>query len=329
MSQGDGERPPDRIAGRPLDDAVEAVVAEDDVRDPSEVRGTLSHVTDEEGMVTTDAVDEALSYLSNVVSTPETRAELAAIELSDAREAAEPVADLDTVGARLDAFTARLDAVETRLPELGADLRTLIDDAAHDDVYETAAEIRRLTVAANRVQGAADELQVDIEEFERWLADPDVRFEAFAEELDALDGSLADLADAVESVADAERGEHAVDGAEPAVAWADAALRHRSVGPLFPDLRAELADLRTWNDREGIDAADRAAELGRRLDDLHDRWRATGDRLDDVARPAWRERFGDRLSAFETTLDALEPPVDWGAVQTELDEHRAAIDEPT
>jgi division protein CdvB (Snf7/Vps24/ESCRT-III family) len=329
MSQEDGERPPDRIAGRPLDDAVDAVVAEDDARDRSEVRGTLSHVT-EDGVVTTDAVDEALSYLSNVVSTPETRAELAAIELSDAREAADPVADLDTVQARLDAFAARLDAVEARLPELGADLRALVaDDAAHDDVYETAAEIRRLTVAANEVQGTADELQVDIEEFERWLGDPAVRFEAFAEELDALDGSLADLAEAVGSMTDAERGEQTVGGAEPAVAWADTALRHRSVGPLFPDLRAELADLRTWNDRDGIDAADRTAELERRLDDLHDRWQATGDRLHDVSRPAWRERFGDRLSAFEATLDALEPPIDWGTVQAELDEHRAAIDDST
>ena len=346
MSQEDGERPPDRIVGLSIDDAADVLVAADETRDRDAVGRALSYVV-EDGVVTENGVDEALSHLSKVVSTPETRAELAAIELADAREAAVPVADLDTVQARLDAFEERLDAVESRVAELGAELQTLVaadDPSDAEERYERAVGIQQLTRGANDTQRAADELQVDVEEFQRWLADPERRYDEIGEGLDALDESLTDLAGVVDDVAAGSDGGTAAgssdgtdaeedDGArrdgetDPAAAWADAALRHRAVGLLFPDLRAELADLRTMDEGNGVDAdvRDRAAEVDARLDDLRERWRAIGDRLDDGARPAWRERYSDRVAGFEEAIDTVEPPIDWGAVQAELDEHRAAL----
>jgi hypothetical protein len=115
--------------------------------------------------------------------------------------------------------------------------------------------------------------------------------------------------------------------ADPAVGWIDATFRHRAVGLLFADLRAELADLRTMAERQAsADAVADVDDLDGRLAALEDRWAALGDRLDDLARPSWHDRFDDRLTALEGALDGFEPPVDWGRVQAALDEHRAGID---
>ncbi len=330
MNQEDGERPPAELDGRPLDEAVD-VVAREEARDPAEVRRALSYVTDEDGVVTSDAVDDAFGELSKVVSTPETRVELARIAFEDATETAEPVADVDVVRARLDRFEERLEQIEAHVPELGRELSELVGDS-ESDLYDTAVGIQRLTVAANRAQGAADELQVDLEEFERWVANSEVRHDEFADELDALDGSLDDLASAVDAVAEraADEGDSPDADVEPDAVWVDTSLRHRAVGLLFADLRTELDALQAWPvEDEGAGdetTADRAAELDERLDDLEARWRALGDRLDGVARPAWREQYDDVLDGFEDALDDFEPPLDWSEVQATLDEHRGRVD---
>jgi chromosome segregation ATPase len=318
MSQNGGERSPDGLAGLSLDDAVERVVARGDTPDADEVRRVLSTVT-EDGVVTEAAAKDELAHLAKVVSTPETRVELAGMALSDARETAEPVAHLDVVSDRLAAFEARLDAVERRVSELGVALQSLVDDDT-SGLYERADDIRNLTQAANRTQQAADELAVDIEEFERWLTDADVRADSFADEIDALEASLSDLADTVDAIADEIADETAPT---PTSAWADTALRHRSVSLLFDDLRSELATLRTWPDTEG-QGLPSAETFEDRLDDLRARWEHTGDRLDDLS--PGDGRYDDLLSSFERALDDVEPPVDWGAVQDVLDEHRESID---
>ncbi|WP_152042822.1 halo transducer protein [Salinigranum salinum] len=337
MSPEDGEPGLDRIEGVPLDDAVDRVVA-DTGRDPDAVRRALSHVTDDEGVVSTDAVDDALAHLSKVVSTPETRAEFAAIELSDAREAAEPVADVDTVAARLDAFESRLDAVEARVADLGVELQRLVDGDATDDLFETAAAIRDLTETANATQRAADELYVDAEEFQRWLATPVARYDEFASELDALDESLDALAGTVDDLADAVAGgtddaAADVDADDPALGWFEATLRHRAVGLLLADLRAELADLHTLAARDAAGTTADSDDDGASLDDLDDRldalerrWHALDDRLDDLARRRWHDRFADQLRALDAALDPFEPPIDWTDVQAALDDVREDVD---
>jgi hypothetical protein len=331
MTDEDRERPStaDPIVGRPLDEAVERVVAREDASDPDAVREALSYVT-EDGVVTPGAVDDALGELSKVVSTPESRAEFAGIELSNAREAAEGVADLATVRSRLDSLESRLDAVESWVDELGAELRGVLDTAAEsDDLYRVAVGIRELTATATAAQRAADEIYVDAQELQEWLATWEVRadeldddVDGLADTLDRLEGVADDVADAA---ADAEAGD-APEGVDVAVAWADATLRHRVVDLLFADLRADVEAFRAWNDRVDIDDGGRLDAVDGRLDDLRDRWRETGDRLDDLARPAWRERFGDRLSAFDAALGGFEPPVDWGDVQATLDEYRPDAD---
>ncbi|AUV83027.1 halo transducer protein [Salinigranum rubrum] len=278
--------------------------------------------------MTDDAVDDAFGELSKVVSTPETRTELARIAFEEATETAEPVDHIDVVRARLDRFEERLERIEAHVPELGRELSELVGDS-EADLYDTAVGIQRLTTAANRAQGAADELQVDLEEFERWVANPEVRHDEFADELDALDGSLDDLAGAVDAVADARAadGDDAETDTDPAVVWVDTSLRHRAVGLLFADLRTELDALREWpaSGDDGTEA-DRVTELDGRLDDLDARWRALGDRLEGVARPAWHERYDDVLDGFEDAVDDFEPPLDWSEVQATLDAHRGRVD---
>ena len=53
-----------------------------------------------------------------------------------------------------------------------------------------------------------------------------------------------------------------------------------------------------------------------------------GDRLADRRRPAWTDRHGDRLSAFEAALDGFEHPVPWDEVRAELERHRPSVDGP-
>jgi len=337
MSQED-DAAPDDVAGLPVEDAVDAVVARDDGndRDRGEVRAALETVA-EDGVVAWDGVDAALAHVSKVVATPETRVELAARGLSDAREAASPVADLDAVDSRLTAFEARLAAVESRTADLGADLQALVarpgEGDPDADLYATARGIRQLTADANEAHRAADELGVDVEEFEEWLADPDVRYEEFEGDVDAVERSVDELAAAVDRLAadlaegDDGDGEGAGDEegntpADAAATWFDLTLRSRVIGLLLADVRAELADLRTWADREDLDHGERLDAFDARLADLDDRVVAAGDRLDDLARPDWRARFDDRLDAFGSALDGLEPPVDWGEVQATLEEHR-------
>lgn len=320
MSQeGDADGP--ELLGLPLSDAVDAVVDAGDGRDPETVRETLATVA-EDGVVTEDGVEAALGRASKVVATPETRVELAADALDSARAAADHVSDLGAVRSRLDGFEARLDAAEDRVAALGDDLQALVERAGEPGgTYAVAAGIRRLTEAANAVQRAADDLSGDLEAFERWVGDQDRRVRQFRGDLDALADYREELADAAERLeaVDGDGG----DGSDfdPAVAWVDATLRHRVLGLLLADLRAEFDDLRTWADREGLDD-DWAADVGDRLDRLDDRGAATGDRLAELARPAWRDRFGDRIAAFEDALDDFAPPVAWRDVQATLDEHR-------
>ena len=352
MSQEERNDGRESILGESVTDAAERVVARNDSRDPETVRTTLETVA-EDGEVTRDGIDSALGHASKVVSTPETRAELAEMALSEARERAAPAADLGVVQSRLDAFEARLADVQDRTDGLGEDLQSVVGRAedlesaedhgtSADDpdtadtpdteaVYALARDLRELTDRANEVQLAADELQMDVEDFERWLGDPDLRNDELGDDVDAFEGSLNELSSAIgdlETLTDegAEAVGEEVSAQELATTWADAGLRVRLHGLLLEDLWAELEDLRTWADREDLDEDDRPAGIEARLDDLHHHRAGLEDRLDDLAQPEWRERYGEHLTGFEDALADVEPPVQWGVVQAELEEHRSRID---
>ncbi|WP_255197863.1 hypothetical protein [Halorarius litoreus] len=311
----------DSIDGLELDDAVDAVTAADETHDPEAVRAALDYVTDDEGVVREAAVDPAFGELSKVVSTPETRVELAQMALDDARETAEPVADIDAVAARLDDFEARVDALDARVEALGEQLGSLIDDHGEAaDLYETAEGIRALTDEANRVQVEADELQQHLEAFERWVDTESLRLDELEEDVAAAESEVDDLVAAVEKL-DAVLDQLDPDAADELVAgWLHTTVGRRVTDLLLTDLRAEIEDLRAWPG--GVEDTDRLAAIEADVDELAERTTATAETLDALVAPEWDERFGDRLADLDAALDAVEPPVDWGAVQEIVEEHR-------
>lgn len=350
------------IDGLALDEAVDRVVDREDDRDPETVRAALEHVT-EDGFVSGAAVEDALKDTSKLVATAETRAELARIAMDDAREAAEPVADIPTVAARLDRFEAEVSAVEERAADLGEAVQSVVDDSEDPEARFAVAEgIRRIEARSRAVQRDADDLQFDLEDFERWLDSHDARVAALGDDVDALASSfdalaaaVDDLADGIEDAADAaddpvagraEGDGPEGDGADDSSAgldhaWFDATLRVRVIGLTVADLRAELADIRAWTDRadENTDASDTGAAdesdaeaadgldaIEARLDDVDARREALEARLDDLATPAWHDRYGDRIDGFERDLDALAPPVEWGAVERALEARRNDVE---
>lgn len=309
MSPEEGPRV--AIDGRPIDEAVEAVVDAGGSRDPDRVRAALDYVT-EGGVVRDAAVEPAFGHLSKVVSTPETRVELAEIALEDARETAEPVAHLDTVAARLEAFEQRVQRVADRAAGLGDELSAVID--RHDgplDLYPTAVGIRRLTERANALRAAADDVQRDLGGFENWVETESARLDDLEEDVAAAEGEFDDLVGAVDTLA---------SGAvyDPAVHWVRSVVGCRVTELLVADLRAEAADLRNWPG--GVDDESRLAGVEADIDALDDRLDDLDDRLDDLAEPAWRDRYDDGVAAFEAALDEVSPPVDWGALQQLVEE---------
>ncbi|QLH80501.1 halo transducer protein [Halosimplex pelagicum] len=329
---GDGTGASDDFDGTELDGlaveaAAERVRAREPDRDPETVRAALSFVA-EDGVVSREALEESLKLTSKVLTTAETRAELATIALDDAREAAGSAPDLPTVDARLESFEAEVAAVEDRAAALGEDLQSVVDDREDPAArFAIADGLRRVDERAREVQRTADEIQFDLEEFERWLTSHAVRVRELGEDVDALATSLDDLATAVDAI-EAAGDDAGAAADDPARVWFDATLSHRATGLTVADLRAELDDLRTWADREDADPVDEGGldDLAGRLDDLAERREALGDRLGAVAEPEWSDRFGERVAAVESELADCEPPVDWGVVGSVLAEHRGDLE---
>lgn len=299
------------LEGLSLEAAVDSV---DDSADRETVRETLAVVSDE-GTVRRAAVDDALANASKVVTTAETRAELAAGKLEDVRGTAAPVSDLAPVAARLDRFEARLESIQERTTTLGERLRRIVDDKDEGSLYELAAEIRRLTATAKEVQRDADDLQFELDPVEAWLETPDRRVEAFLEDVDAVEASLEEIEATIETLS----ADDTDTRTDPAAAWAAASIQHRVAALLIADLRAELAALREWADREDTE---QPSDVDPQLDELATRRDRVGQRLAEVADPAWRERFGDRIGSFEDELDGVEPPVERGDLEDTIQRYR-------
>jgi chromosome segregation ATPase len=311
------------VEGLSIDEAVARVVDADPSFDPEGARRTLYHVT-EDGTVTRAAVDDALAHAAKVVATPETRIELAGIALDEARDTAAPVADIDLVAARLDAFATRLTALEERADGLGDELESITDMADDTALFELATRLQALTVTANEVQAAADELTMDIEAFERWVTAPSQRADDLVADCDALDEAIAALE---RSVAGLDRAaERAPE--RTGRAWADAALRCRLLAALVADCRAEHAALTTLAGRSATDGdpdADWVARLDDRLAVLSDELASLQDDINAVARAAWHEQYGDTVAGLDAEIDALEHPIDWATARSAFEKRRAAI----
>lgn len=330
---------PDRsvaIEGLPADEAVQRVLDAVDGADLETVRATVARVAgdgeDGEKVVSRSAAESTLAHCSKVVTTAETRTEFAGGAVEDAREAAGDAPDLGVVEGRLSALEDDLATVETRADDLGTDLQATLEHLDDpDSLYAVGVGIRRLYARAHDVTRTADELATDAEEFGRWLDDPGRRVEDLSADIDAFEEFLDGIDRAVGALPEGGSGRDPTDsggaGGDPGPAWFDASLRHHVTDALLADVGAELDDLRTWADRVDIDASARPEvkdfdALAGRIDDIDDRRTRLGARLDDLARPAWRDRYGDRLADFEAAIAGFDPPVDWRAVLAELDAHR-------
>lgn len=305
------------LAGRDVEAAADAVRARDGCRDPETVRAALERVA-EDGVVTVDAADDALAHASLTVSTAENRVEFAAVTLADAREEVQAagVEDLAVVASRLDSLGDRASTLEDRAAALAGDLRALSDAT---DLYELGAGVRDLTDRADALQRDADALKGDVDDFAAWVGSHETRVAALADDVAALDTALADLAETLDAVAAGAADD------DTGLAWAEASLRARAFELTLADLRAEREALLTWAARADA-PVDRLDEVADSLDDAAERLAAAEDRLDTLARPAWAARFGPALSAVESDLAAVDPPVAWRAVSGILEEHRAALE---
>ena len=293
---------------------VERVVQRTDA-DPERVRAALDPVADGE-RITTETVEGAVSDTAKLLTTAETRVELAAIAFDDATEATAGVDDCALVRERLAAFSARLDAVTERAAALGPALPKPDQEAlgSAESLYELGLDLRDVATRAQGVIQTADDLAFDLEQFESWVGRPERRHEEFSEDAALVEESVTALADAVAAVEDDD---------EPGVAWAEVTMRARVLDLLVADLRAELDDLWTLAERQGArvppEHEQRVAATAREVGRLR-------ARLTDRAEPAWRERFAPELNALATELAEMEPPVDWGAVDAVLSSQRAALE---
>jgi hypothetical protein len=307
-----------RVFDRPVADAAAALASAGD-READAIADDLSLFV-EDGVVSRDRVDEALAGLAKVVSTPETRVEVAARQVDRAHEAAAHVADLDAVAARLDGLDERLAEVEATVETLGGRLSSVLDRADNPAVVPTVArEIEALTDDANAAQMAADDLREDAVATVRWAESAETRAREFGEDLEVVASSVDGVAAAANWLAgESDAPPEGVETDDPGLVWAEASVGAAVADLLLADLRAELADLGTWADREGADPL--LADHEAHLDDLVARRDRAADRLDDLAWPAWEEAHGDRVAQAVTTVASFDPPVEWGAVRAALDE---------
>lgn len=335
---------PEEMDGLSTEEATERILQRDDSLNRETVRERLGYVT-RDGVVCQEGVKDGLTEVAEIISSPENRIDLALREFDTATELAEPVADQPVVASRMETFEERLFGLKEEVDRLGPELNELFNEWLEkpDDVYAMADGLHQHATRGRRMHRMVDELITDLESFQEWVQDGSVRFDELERDVEAIDETLDDLAEALAELSgevesdesgetesddpddpDQEAGSDAETGEpDPVFVWLDAAMRHRLAGLLVDDLETELRGLRSWPDRAGD--GERADAIADRIAEIRSRWTDLGDRINAAARPAWRERFADRLAAFESDLDAFSPPVDWGEVQATLQEHQAEI----
>ena len=324
MTEADSDGNPKKLDGLSIERAVDMV--DETKADPGEVRETLAIVAKEDS-IRRAAVDDALANASMVVTTAETRVELAGDKLDSAQAAAIPVSDLQFVSDRVHNFEARMSNIEERADDLGDAIQHVIEMKETGNLYRIARRIKAVTNAASEVQQAADNLQGELDAFEAWLTHPERRIEELAVDLDSLANSVSELTDVVENLdaSGREAGDdaHSDPGSEPARRWAAAMIRHRVLSLLIRDLNAELTAVHTWAEREGLTSP---SGIEPRLAEVQERHAALEERLTARAAPEWTEQFNQQLSALNEALEAMEPPVVWADVDAVVAEHRPTVE---
>jgi DNA-binding phage protein len=321
--------PPERgqLDGLSIDDALEEIDPADG--EGSDIRAALGHVA-EDGTVSADAAEAGLSETSLLISTIENRAEVASHRLSDARKTAAQKPDLDVIDRRLSRFETRMAGIRDDRDAVSEQLETIFDRFDETmPLYELGAQLRSLTKRARSIQQTADELYMDLDDFETWLEDPQQRQNALHADLDAIADTLSGLQVDLELL-EREDTNESVSSSElpsnPGVTWVDATYRSYVVELLLDDVRSEHAELRDWVEN-GASDPDTTSEsdptVVERLQSLQAELERLDDRLETVAIPEWHERFDDDIEQFQA---AIAEPVDWGKVQATLETYRERIE---
>lgn len=319
MTEAEPNDSHNKLDGLSVERAADVVGGADD--DPDQVRETLAIVA-EDGVISRAAVDDALTNASMVVTTAETRVELAGDKLDSVQAAATSVSDLQFVSGRIDNFEARLTYIEERADDLGDAIQEVIEMKEAGSLYQIARRIKRVTNAASEVQRAADDLQLELDAFTTWLTDADRRVEELTADIDALSDSVTELADVVETLDDT-----AVDDAdhesEAASRWVTAMVRHSILSVMIRDLKAEYAAVQTWAERENVTPP---SEIESKLNEVQAGHAALEGRLTERAASDWMQRFDEQLTALDEALGEMTPPVVWADVDTVVAEHRPVVE---
>jgi chromosome segregation ATPase len=324
MTDGDSDDEAADIVGQPVEAAAAAVADRVDTPDDEDAVAATLRTVSEDGVVSLDAVDDAIADASMYLSTAEGRVEYAAVEFRETREGLDDVRDVEFVRTRLDGFEQWVAVLEDDAKALAERLQTLIKRKGDPGrLYETASELAQIKTEADRVQGRADKLLDDVASFESIVAEPERGIVDLLGDLNALAGFLDDLEATIEEIDGAVSDEVDTDEYDPARVWFEASVRHRLNGLVFDDVRAELGSIRQVATERGVETLERDDDVLDRLAKVRERWTDLGDRLDEVAPAAWHARYDDRLDAVDARTAEAEPPIDWDAVESDLGEYLA------
>ncbi|WP_153952497.1 hypothetical protein [Halosegnis longus] len=290
------------LVGEPVEYVTERVADRGD-HDLDDVRAAIDPFV-EDGRVTREGIDATVSDTAKIISTAESRVEYAEGAAETMRETLVDAPTVPTVETRRVSFEERLDAVCDRRDAVQATLASAVEQADSPSLFELGVDLRTASTHAQGIVQTADDLQNDIEQFESWLTDPDRRTRELGEDVELVGDAVEELETATEETP------------EPAT-LADVHLQTDVFELLVADIRAELDDLAAFEPPGDLDS------LHGEVDALDDRLAALRARLDDA--PSYREQFDDVLASLAESLADREPPVEWGAIQETLADHREQV----
>jgi chromosome segregation ATPase len=233
--------------------------------------------------------------------------------------------ETNQVRARIEEYESQIDAMRSALSTTADRLdATPKRPGSPAAAYEAADQLRRAGVVVHEVAHSHHHVEEGLDAFETWLDDPETRIDEFGDEIGGFERYL----DNTEGLLDRLESDDS-DEFEPFDAWLSAYHLQRMMALVFDELRADMAELETWLERQNGDYDDELARLRDRLDTLEGRHGTCSERLDTAASgiekfEAKRGAVADSLDRFEAALDEHEPPVDWesveGLVQSQFDE---------
>ncbi|WP_257628173.1 hypothetical protein [Haloplanus salinarum] len=238
---------------------------------------------------------------------------LAGVDPAD-REHNQVRARIDEYESQFEAFRAELSTAADRLDATSREPGSAVD------LYTGAERLVACERAVHEVAHGLHHVEGGLDEFESWLHDPEARFDAFREELGGFERYLDNTAGLLDRI---EAGDGDDDRAFDR--WLAAYHLQRVMGVILDELRADVDELEAWLGRREGAYDDELSSLRDRVTGLSERHATCSRRLDATAEAidgfeeSWNEVTAS-VESFESTLESLDPPVDWAAVESLVDE---------